>query len=91
MEVTPTILLQAAANIAKLVSISQIFYEQIFHTKVKLGQILNQTRTDSEFDRKCQIKNLNAKSNLVFKFKFDQISQSNLGQNWSNLTEIGRI
>jgi hypothetical protein len=58
MEVTPTILLQAAANIAELVSISQIFYEQIFHVKVKRTNF----ESNSEFDRKCQIWSLNSNS-----------------------------
>ncbi len=51
-------------------------FEQIF----KLGLILNQTRTNSESDRKCRLQNSNLRSNLIFKFEFefDQSRPSNL-------------
>jgi len=50
----------------------------LFLQACKRGQILNMTWNNSEFDRKCGIKNSNLRLKLIFKFKFDQIWQANL-------------
>ena len=57
--------------IIQLLPAKQVFFFDFGTQNIKLGRISNQTRTNSEFDRKCQIRNSDSRSNLNYKLEFD--------------------